>query len=289
MNKLLRLTLASLLVFITVSTGTLIVKADCGPKPSLGIHLVNPPDELYYLDLLTQDTYQYDNFEEGEREKLNQSMLLKLYSHEKEGWKPAFTEGTGSPIFGCLVGSPFNDKMLHKFWYVGIPDTFRIIIVTESGKVSVSDICTRQALQSNITYDYKIGEVVLPSIFTCYLAQFSITCISTLIIEAIILILFGFNIRGNLKIFLILNVITQIILTATMGSALIKGGDLAAYIIQFPVELIILLTETYFYGRYLKGFTTTRRHFYGVTANIASWILGYFLVPYLFEITTKLS
>ena len=49
-------------------------------KDSLTVYVINPPAETYYLDLLTQKAESYNNFHEGEREKLNQNMLSLLYS-----------------------------------------------------------------------------------------------------------------------------------------------------------------------------------------------------------------
>ena len=46
--------------------------ADIGPKDSLTVYVANAPDEKYYLDLLTQDSVSYNNFNnEGGREAFN--------------------------------------------------------------------------------------------------------------------------------------------------------------------------------------------------------------------------
>ena len=43
-------------------------------------------------------------------------------------------------MWGNLVGTPYGNYMVHTFSYFGVPDTYRIIIVTESGTVTVSDV-----------------------------------------------------------------------------------------------------------------------------------------------------
>lgn len=142
-----------------------VVYADMGPKDRLTVYVDNPPSELYYLDLLTQNARTYNNFyDDGERETLNQEMIALLYSYESDGWKPALTEGTGVPMWGELTGHPDGNRMIHEFGYVGAPDTYRIIIVTESGKVFVSETYTRVALQSSITYDYATGTASVPPV-----------------------------------------------------------------------------------------------------------------------------
>lgn len=261
------------------------VYADIGPKDQLTVYVENPPNELYYLDLLTQKTAPYNNFSDtGERETLNPTMLASLYNYADKGWKPALTEGTGAPIFATLIGVPDGNRIIHEFGYFGVPDTYRIIIVTKSGKVTVSDTFTRKALQSNITFDYDSGKAVVPNIGFTYLLQYVSTCIPTLLIEGIVLLLFRFKLKENYKVFLLLNLLTQILLTATMGTALIKSGPLSAYFAQFPVELVILVLESALYYRWLKGRTPKRRCAYGIVANLASWAIGFYLLSYQYEL-----
>lgn len=280
-----KIVISILFCFLFIFVLPLTAHADIGPKDSLTVYVENAPSEPYYLDLLTQNSSTYDNFHnEGEREALNAQMVDLLYSYRSKGWMPAFTEGTGVPMWGDLVGEPDGNKMAHCFGYVGLPDTYRIIIVTASGKVTVSDICTRQALQSSITFDYETGKAVGPHICLSYLIQFLTTCIPTLIIEGMMLFLFGFSFKENYKLFLLVNILTQIFLTSTLGVALIKGGTMSAYFTQFPVEIIILVAEAIIYYKFLKGTSPKRACVYGIAANLASWTIGFFLLSYQYRL-----
>ena len=252
----------------------LTASADMGPKDSLTVYVENPPSEPYYLDLLTQNSHPYDNFHNPERDTFNQEMLALLYSYESEGWLPAFTEGTGIPLFGKLTGEPDGDRMRHHFSYFGVPDTYRIIIVTESGKVSVSEAHTRRALQSSVTYDYATNKTTAPSIWTETALQFLITFSLTLLLEGIVLLLFRISLKENWKVFLLTNLVTQIVLTFTVGLALIKSGTILAILIQVPLEIIILSGETTAYRFLLKGVSNKRKTAYGLVANLVSWIMG---------------
>ena len=276
-------------IILSVLILPITVYADLGPKDCLTVYVVNPPSDNYYLDLLTQNSSPYNNFhEEGERESLNTQMLDLLYSYKKDGWMPALTEGTGLPMWGDLIGELDGNKMVHKFGYVGLPKTYRIIIVTQSGKVMVSDTYTRKALQSSITFDYKTGEAVVPNIFVSYLIQFITTCIPTLIIEAPLLLLFGFKFKENYKIFFSVNIYTQLFLTVTLGTTLIRSGTLSADFTQFPVEIIILIAETAIYSKFLKGHSQKRRCAYGIIANLSSWVIGFFLLSYQYKLLVSL-
>lgn len=283
-NKCLKIAITLLLTIVGILSCNITTSADFGPKDELIVHVKNPPNELYYLDLLTEDTIKYNNFNEDERGAFNQAMLSLLYSYENEGWKPAFTEGTGVPMWGNLVGEVNGDEMTHTFGYVGVPQTYRIIIVTESGKVSVSDVYTREALQSSVTYDYNTGKTSVPQMWLSYIIQFLSTCIPTLIIEGIILILFGFKFDENWKVFILVNLVTQIILTFTLGVTFLQSGAVNAYIIHFPIEVGILIAETIIYSKFLKGKSVGSRCAYGITANITSWVVGFILLNFQFQL-----
>ena len=282
-----KFTIAIIFILLLAFFFPLTASADMGPKDSLRVYVENPPNEEYYLDLLTQKTRPYDNFYDDER-KYDTHMLSLLYRYADEGWKPAFTEGTGLPLGGDLIGKSVDNRMLHEFGYYGLPDTYRIIIVTQSGEIAVSDAYTRAALQSSITYDYATGKATVPSVFVTYLIQFATTFLLTILIEGVILLLFRINLRENWKAFLITNLITQILLTFTVGIALIKGGTIGAYIVQFPVEIVIVIAETLVFRHFFKGVSGKRKVAYGITANLVSWLVGFLLISGMFTFLTKI-
>ena len=262
-----------------------IVYADMGPKDKLTIKVENPPDEYYYLDLLTKEIGDYKNLDHSNNKgNINYNMIKLLYSYEEEGWLPAFVEGTVTPMYGSLTGYPYESTMIHEFGYVGLPDTYRIIIVTESGKVTISDIYTRKVLQGSIVYDYLSNQGTTPPLLTAYLVQFFSTCIPTLLIEFSILLLFGFSVKNNFKVFLAVNIITQFIMTAILGATLIHHGSISTYFMLFRVEILILLTESILYSKLLKGYSGKVRFLYGAVANLVSFIVGFFLISKQYEI-----
>lgn len=276
---------ALIIAILVLCAKPIVAYADFGPKDSLTIYVEHPPNESYYLDLLTTEKGEHSNLNGPEtRESLNQDMLKLLYAYEDEGWYPALTAGTTIPMWGSLTGVKDGDRMMHKFGYVGLPETYRIIIVTESGEVSASQPFTRQALQSSITYDYESNKGEVPSIVTAYLLQYATTCIPTLLIELVILFLFGFKLRDNWKVFLFTNLATQVLLTVTLGTALILHGSLTAYFIQFPVELVILIGETILFAKLLRGYTVKRRIAYGIAANIISWGMGFIFLSEQYQL-----
>lgn len=268
-----------ILVFVSFPVASY---ADTGPKPSLSIHLVNPPGEPYYLDLLIQDKGTYPNLHDEEKAVLDQDMLALLFSHESEGWNPAIAGGTGAPLWGSLAGEAEKGGMLHSFSYFGVPDTYRIIIVTQSGKVTVSETQTRKAYQDSITYDYATSKVSVPAkTYGSAGMQFLKTLIITLIIEGALLVIFGFSLRKNWKVFLFTNIATQALLALAIGAALISSGSMMSFWIQFPVEIGIIIFETLIYRKRLKERTPGIRSAYAIVANLASWGIGFLLTTFI--------
>lgn len=259
------------------------VQADMGPKDKLTVYVTNPPAELYYLDLLYEgDNPVYPNLTEDELAALNPAMLQAI-REDRYGLTAALTEGTGIPTFGQLTGTAEGLRMKHTFGYYGLPETYRIILVTESGSVRVSDEFTRRSMQSSITYDYQSGQAQIPPLWKQYALQLLCTLAMTLILEGGILLLFRFSLRKNGGQFLLTNLATQIVLTAVVGHALIAGGTISAFLTMIVCELAILAAETVVYAFWLREHSRSRRIAYGITANLISWAAGLLSLEMLYD------
>ena len=58
-----------------------------------------------------------------------------------------------------------------------------------------------------------------------------------------------------------------------------RQGLVITNLLLIPVlELVILIAETVVYRRFLTGRSKARCTLYGVTANLASWLLGVWLM-----------
>lgn len=281
---------ALLAILLLTVLFTAAVSADFGPKDRLDIYLVNPPKEAYYLDLLYDagDAGVHENLTAEEIESLDPDMLAALQNNGT-GWTAALATGTRVPLFGSLTGEESDDGMHHRFSYYGLPETYRIIIVTASGETHLSDPFTRRAMQSSITYDYTTGTGEIPPLWRQYLSQFACTCLATLLIEGVLLLLFRFSLKENLLPFLLVNVGTQIFLTAVVGSALILHGTITAYLHYAGAEIVILAAEAIAFGFFLKGKSRARRIVYAITANAVSCVLGFVGMEFLYEMITRLA
>lgn len=305
-RKSLRTLVCALLASLALTTFAF---ADNGPKPQLIVRVKDAPQEPYYLDLLAkgdwdaEDGNRIDGIDwnyDGKEDTLDPDLLALLRNNVPAGWHACVAQGTtGAPMWGELYaeGTDASGNALHWFGYVGVPSTYRIILVTESGKVWVSDILNRRVLQSSVTVnwsdDTSAVTVSVPSTIPGYLLQLVATLVPTLLIEGIILLLFQYSWKQNWKAFLLVNLITQGLLAiASSVYAIQSGPNMFSYLIFFlPAELFILIAEAYLYaGRgMLKGHSKKRAAAYAVTANLISAILGYYLAEAVWRLVVSIS
>lgn len=281
------LLLACAALLLTVSA-----LADTGPKPQLTIHVKNAPEGLYYLDLLEEDSeppgQSFDhNLEQGQKESLDSGLVQTLRNAVPDGWHACLADGTrGGPMWGNLIGT----NGLHTFGYLGVPDTYRVIIVTKSGKKWISSPVTRHTLQCSATVDWANQTISAPPSWIAYALQFLATCIPTLLIEGLLLAPFGFRWESNWKPFLLINLATQTGLFLTLGITLIRYGPNFGYYLYFlPAELVILITETLLDRKSLTGRSKRTAVDYGIAANFCSAAAGWFLSAPVWEWIASIS
>ena len=298
--------ICALLASLALTTFAL---ADSGPKPQLTVRVENAPQELYYLDLLAEgdwdakDTDSDDGIERnyyGKEDTLDPDLLALLRENVPEGWHACVAQGTtGAPIWGELYAesTDASGNDLHIFGYHGVPSTYRILLVTQSGKVWLSDELERRVLQSSVTVhwsdDTENTTVTVPSTVAGYLLQFVATLVPTLLIEGILLLLFQYSWKQNWKAFLLVNLLTQGLLAVASSSVTAHSGVSAWYLFFFllPAELVVMLVEVFLYsGRgLLTGHSKGRAAAYAITANLASAVLGYYLAEPVWRLVVSIS
>lgn len=301
-HMLRRLTLASLAaVLLTVSA-----LADSGPKPLLTVRVENAPEEGYYLDLVAEGEYEGHTYGSGESEysgidwsysdeeaaTLDTELLDALRAAVPEGYHACTAEGTGgAPMWGELEGTPTGrqGESLHTFRYFGVPDTYQILIATAGGDTYLFPPCTRTALQSSVTVDWETKSVEVPPAWIGYVLQFLCTLLPTLVIEGVVLVLFGFSWKQNRKPFLLVNLVTQGALAVYFSVTAVQSGvGWWYFFLLVPAEVVIAFVEGGLYTRLLTG--SRRRAFaYGITANLCSALLGLLTVEPLWRWIVSIS
>lgn len=280
-RKLRTLTLAALAACLLTVTAL----ADTGPKPLLTVKVANAPEGLYYLDLLEPDMAggaSYDNSRrEDEDQPLDPALTEALLAAVPEGWHACTLDHTnGAPIWGDLLGQEAGDLRLHTFSYAGVPDTYRLILAPEGGEPWVSDVLERTVLQSSVTVDYAAKTVTVPPVWRAYAVQLLTTLTTTLVMEGIVLALFGFGKqKRNWLVFFLVNLVTQSGLAVwTAHTFLCHGVSGWSVLTLLPAELVIFPAEMIAYALLLRGQPRSRAAACGFLANLFSAVLGIFAV-----------
>ena len=281
--------------------------ADTGPKAQLKVLVKNAPEEPYYLDLLEKGDYQGHTYGSGDGDDtysgldwsyseeeiaaLDSELLDALRAAVPEGWHACTAQGTnGAPMWGDLIGSDAGGVRLHSFRYHGVPDTYRIILVTKSGESWVSGVLHRATLQSSATVDWAAKTVSVPPAVVAYALQFLCMLIPTLLIEGVLLYVFGYRSKKSWKRFLLVNLITQggfaVYLAVTVLNHGVSGWSLLFYI---PIELVITLAEVLLDRWLLTEKGKGRAMGYAIVANIHSATVGLLLIDPLWKLIVSIS
>ena len=288
----------SILLLLTAMLLTVSALADSGPKAQLTVKVVNAPNELYYLDLLAEGEYEHEgdsdfsSLSDEERAALDADMLAALRAAVPDGWHACLAQGVnGPPIWGDLVGEDAgNGTQLHTFGYVGVPDTYRILIVTKSGESWVSDTLHRATLQSSATVDWAAKTANVPSPAMAYALQFLCTLLPTLLIAGLLLFAFGYRSKRSWRVFLLVNLVTQgafaVYLAVIVLNHGVSGWSLLFYI---PIEIIITAVELLCYRRLLTEKGKGRATGYAIVANVCSATVGLLLIDPLWRFIVSIS
>lgn len=258
------------------------------PDPILTVKVKNAPDGEYYLDLLIHerpwnstpdDYYEYDP-----------GLLEGLFSLNTEEWWPSVAWSSHGYWQGDLAGTPSGGMMVHAFSVYSLPREFRIAVSSASGLQATEQIFHRDAYYTTIVYDYAANRIAYATpVWLAYLIQFLCTCIPTLLIEGVILLLFRFDWRKNRKVFLLLNLVTQAFLTWSMAGQYIGSGDRGyPFFMMILAEVPIFIAEAVVCAMKLKGHTRGRRVSYALCANAVSLTFGLWANPYIFRLLQQL-
>ena len=291
----------SILLLLTAMLLTVSALADSGPKPQLTVKVENAPSEPYYLDLLAEGAFEHEgdddfsgidrNYYGEKRALLDDGLLEAMRAAVPEGWHACTAQGTnGAPMWGDLIGEDAGGARLHSFRYHGVPDTYRIILVTKSGESWVSDTLHRATLQSSVRVDWAKRTASAPSAATAYLLQFFCMLLPTLLIEGVLLYVFGYRSKKSWKRFLLVNLITQggfaVYLAVTVLNHGVSGWSLLFYI---PIELVITLAEVLLDRWLLTEKGKGRAMGYAIVANIHSATVGLLLIDPLWKLIVSIS
>lgn len=273
--------------------------ADMGPKAQLTVKVENAPEGSYYLDILAEGapvdrtTLSTDDLEKkmAQMGVTNTGLYHDFIGKIPDGWYGCLSQGTdGPPVSGKLTGEPENGQMIHTFGY-HLPQTYRLLLLTQSGELFLSDVLHREVLQSSVTIDWADKTVSIPPAWVGYVLQFLATFVPTLLVEGLLLVLFGFGRqRRNWLWFAAVNFITQGALALLMANNAMNHGVTGWSLLPFVMmEVVITLGEALLYARLLRGKSRGQAAAYGLAANVCSAVLGVYLAEPVWRFIVSIS
>lgn len=287
-------TAAILLCVIFILTfGSVHVRADMGPKPSVQITFENMGDEVCYGTLLSKEKSTGPaSVWDGNYQHINN------YNLELEIWE-AFAEYEDADGYYFLQEGWLCSETKQLNWTYYPPYSFKILLYyPQSGTFAVSGVYERYAFDSYYTVNMDgilIGSVETGQAFltaersydyTWELVSLLCRIAATILLEIGAALLFGFRQRRVLAVIAGVNIVTQVTLNVLLNVINYNMGSLAFSMYYVLLEVIVFVVEGIVYGLLLnrvseKRLSARRVIFYTLTANAVSFAAGFLIAKWV--------
>jgi hypothetical protein len=237
-----KLTICFLSVIFIVQILIFTVHANAAEPPGLTVIVQSPPDDLVISIRFTGETIQLQ-----EQRRIGETYYRFFY------------DGRSSRL-------SFDDSML----------------VVSSSEKSFETMLPAEifGLYNNlITLDFETENITIGRTLFRSVLLISMRVLLTLIVEGLIFLLFRYRKKLSWAVFIVVNLITQGAL-----NIMLSGPDLllSYWLISLVfAEIIIFIFEASVYVRMFKEHTKKRALCYALTANYASFALGWVFLSYL--------
>ena len=251
------------------------------PRAELTLQLKHAPRVVFGITILTREPGAEQSAFMRDEHPEHREMIAAMFSLKAEGWYPV-TEGPN----GGLFQSPGTTEI--EWMRVSQPmKEYRIIIVTERGTVQVSDPVSRRDYANRATYDLNTNQLTQQIDYQDYGRRVLIAVLVTLIVETLVLKLFGFSVKQNLRVIVLTNLSTQLLLNVVLFVTHYYEFTQDNMSVLLIMELVIPIVEAIVYAKFLQGRTIKRRVLYAFIANFTSFYIGMLL--YNFQQTVFLT
>lgn len=247
-----------------LTTLTVFASANGLPRNSIYISIAGLDDGITHVALLGSEPYP----------RSLSSPPEALTATLPDGWY----------VWDWISYDPKDQPMY--FMDVPYPGPFRVAVLHEDNMLLVTDEAERSRAMQTFSINAQTGEIATSPIGFGLLQQFACTYVTTILIEMVVLLKFGFKLGDNIGPFLLVNLATQILMTLTYGRMSLNGDWGQAIFWAFAIEAVIFVIESIAYARFLRGQTRARRVSYAITANLASFVIGTLLITPVYTALT---
>jgi hypothetical protein len=282
-NAMLKIFLVVILVSLALCIPC-VAYADTVPTPLIEVHFSGLQDKEIIATLL----FPYSNIgsytEWGEK---SDESKKDAPAGQDDAWEAfyAFEDPDG---YHFLQSSQIVSESSSLRWQYHSPKTFKVLVyIPSSGDLLVSDkILETRGFYNIYSADLSHTDnasfaITKQSSFPYEIAGFALRLCLTLLIELLVAAAFGLCSRKSIPVIIIVNVITQVILTiyATVvlkyPSPMLYGYGPVGAIMYWYVELGIVCIEAIIYAIYYgRKIGYKKPIVYAVVANLISWLLG---------------
>lgn len=250
--------------------------ADMGPKPSVTVYVNGVEDDReYYIALI-------EEIQASRYNSTNTEGRDEVWNKIQE-----FSKTDGYCIADSPVSNPYN-KLKGKDsarWGYYPPETFKILLCfPDNESFLVSGVQNKYSFVSYFTVDVKGDRLTVSQNggalgIAVEIGGLLIRIAVTVLIEVAIAYGFGYRGKPELRLILITNIVTQVLLNALIAFGDYGLGGLGAALALIVGEMFVFFVETVLYAVALPNLTEIktgggRAVGYAFTANFASLVGG---------------
>jgi len=238
------------------------------PIAEFTLQLTHAPNEAYCITILTREPGAAKSAFMNDEHPVHREMIAAVFSLEAEGWYPV----TEVPTGGLFQAK--GNALIEWMTISQSMKEYRIILVTESGTIHVSDPVTHRDYANRATYDLETNQLTQRIDYQDYGKRVLIAVLVTLLVETLVLKLFGFPVKQNLRVIVLTNLSTQLLLNVVLFVTHYYEFTQDNASVLLTMELVIPIIEAIVYAKFLQGRSIKRRVLYAFTANFTSFFIG---------------
>lgn len=282
-----------MLLLLALVSGILfyqITKEDTLSEPTLKVYVKGMDTGDYWLDLLIDDDAM--DYQRLYSDRILEAVAVLKEYEDEEGYRPAMLGGSEQKFIGRFDGSWQKDESYrHEFWGVGIPDEFKVAILTRDDKLIVSGLVKTKTYHSKVRFDIDetnfvdgvasgVGQIKETMPWSRIVFGFFIRLLAAIIIKMSIAEAFGFKSKRSVGVLLKTTLITQTVLNLSLITQIFYGAKFATTVF-IAGSLVVLAAEVIVYSVFLEEKNKRMRIINALVANAASAVVGYSLIYFI--------
>lgn len=267
------------------------VRADMGPKSSIEIEIIGV-DSHYVIDLLYPGTLPSQSDIDQMKTDLDNEWIFGgqiipevLWTIDDDGFIST-SLFRGRPTM-LTIAEPF-----YRYPY-SPPSTVKVIIIFDDSHYLISNEITTKLFTSKLTWDLtnvdlthtttQAGQIHEDFPVSLMTKDLLLRIFGTIAVEMIVLFAFFYRQMKSYKLALIVNIITQTVLTGFLFGMRYFWSPLFGELFVLIVgEFFIIILEMIIYRKYMTEHSKLRAVMYALIANLSSIVASILIMVYLF-------